>query len=358
MNRALTLAARGRGQTSPNPMVGAVVVKGGVVVGEGYHRRTGEPHAEIVALSKAKNRARGATLYVTLEPCCHTGRTGPCTQEIINAGIRRVVYASKDPDPRVNGRGGRILRSAGVKVTSGILATESEELNEYYIASQRLGRPFVILKLAQSLDGRIATSSGDSRWISSRESRTLVHRLRSEVDAVLVGAGTVRKDNPELTVRMASGHNPYRIVLEGSTPLARSRHLFASNRDHKTIIATCRTGAKRRTSSSRPVDPIIWTLKPGRHGLPRIDDLLAVAHRFGIRSIMVEGGSAVAAAFLKSRLVDKLMLFTAPILLGDGLSAIGSIGVNLVKHAVTFDRQTVTSSGPDLLFVGVPKWKK
>jgi diaminohydroxyphosphoribosylaminopyrimidine deaminase/5-amino-6-(5-phosphoribosylamino)uracil reductase len=356
MKRALALAAKGRGTTSPNPMVGAVIVKSGRIVAEGYHQRPGNDHAEIVALKQAKNRAAGATLFVTLEPCCHTGRTGPCCDAIIAAGIKQVVYAVKDPDPRVNGRGARRLRAAGVRVQSGLLAPEAEQLNEFYLTSQRLKRPFVILKLAQSLDGRIATATGDSRWISSAQSRRVVHQIRAEVDAVMIGGGTARKDDPQLTVRLARGRNPYRIVVAGTTPVPRSGKLISMNGDGKTIIVRGKTKSDKGRRLTVGKNPLVWEVKSRRNGQVDLHALLGCAREFGIRSIMVEGGAALATSFLRERLVDKFILFTAPIIVGKGTNAIESLGTQSIKEAVSFSRYSLSASGRDWVFVGYPKW--
>lgn len=356
MKRALVLAAKGRGTTSPNPMVGAVIVKSGQIVTEGYHRQPGSDHAEVEALKRAEDRAAGATLFVTLEPCCHTGRTGPCCDAIIAAGIKRVVYAVNDPDPRVNGRGAQCLRAAGVRVQSGVLAPEAEQLNEFYLTSQRLKRPFIILKLAQSLDGRIATATGDSRWISSPQSRRIVHQIRTEVDAVMVGAGTAKKDDPKLTVRLARGRNPYRIVVEGRTPVPRSGKLISGNGDGKTIIVRGKAKSHEGRRLTVGKNSIVWEVKSRRNGQVDLHALLDSAREFGIRSIMVEGGAALATSFLRERLVDKFILFTAPIIIGKGTDAIGSLGTQSIRDAVSFDRYSLSASGRDWVFVGYPKW--
>ncbi|MEW5796602.1 MAG: bifunctional diaminohydroxyphosphoribosylaminopyrimidine deaminase/5-amino-6-(5-phosphoribosylamino)uracil reductase RibD, partial [Candidatus Zixiibacteriota bacterium] len=237
MQRALDLAAKARGWTSPNPMVGAVIVKNGRIVAEGYHHRAGLDHAEVVALKKAGTRAKGATVYVTLEPCAHVGCTGPCANALIRAGVARVIYSSVDPNPLVSGKGHKKLRKAGIAVERGLLRREAEKLNEAYFAFHRNGRPFVTLKMAQTIDGRIATATGDSQWISSPASLKLAHRLRAENDAVMVGMGTVRADNPALTVRLVKGKNPYRLIVGGRDPVPKSRRIFASNEDLRTVLA-------------------------------------------------------------------------------------------------------------------------
>ena len=359
MTRALELAAKGRGSASPNPMVGAVIVKSGKNIAEGYHQRAGSAHAEIAALKVAGDKARGGTMYVTLEPCCHVGRTGPCCDSIIEAGIKRVVYAVADPDPRVSGRGGRCLKSAGILVSSGILQDEAEQLNEYYFASQRLGRPFVILKLAQSMDGKIATKSGDSRWVTSDESRKLVHVLRAEIDAIVIGAGTARTDNPQLTVRMVKGRNPYRIVVAGKQPISRSLRLFSQMKDHKTIVAIpAKSGDNAKPTHFNKSTVTIWNIKAAQDGTVSPLALLKHAHEHGFRSLLIEGGSRLASSFLKKQLVDKVVMFTAPILVGDGVSALGSVGVGKMADAVSFRKYAVISLGRDWVFVGYPSWTK
>ncbi len=340
--------------TSPNPMVGAVVVRHGRIVGEGYHHGTGKPHAEILALKQAGERAKGATIYVTLEPCCHTGRTGPCTEALIAAGIARVVYATKDPDPRVNGRGAARLRRAEIVTSGGILSSEAQDLNEYYFTYHKYGRPFVILKLAQSLDGRIATSTGDSKWISGPESRECVHRLRAEVDAVVVGMGTVRQDNPALTVRLVRGGNPHRIVLTNSHKFPPRSKLLSQAGDGRTIIASSRESNERFARRNRNRDLIYWDVRMSEEGQVDLKVLLKRAGQFGFRSMLVEGGAEVATQFLKQRLVDKVLFFTAPMVIGAGRDAIGELGVRRIAEAMTFERSRFEKLGNDNLFVGYP----
>ncbi|HDK41642.1 MAG TPA: bifunctional diaminohydroxyphosphoribosylaminopyrimidine deaminase/5-amino-6-(5-phosphoribosylamino)uracil reductase RibD, partial [Nitrospirae bacterium] len=215
MKKALALAAKGKGRTSPNPVVGAVIVKGKRIIAEGFHKKAGTAHAEIVALKKAGSKARGATLYINLEPCCHTDKkTPPCTKAIIQSGIKKVVVAMKDPNPKVSGQGIRELKKAGINVEIGLMREEALKMNEAFAKFIKKKEPFVILKMAQSLDGKIATAKGESKWITGEESRKLVHRVRNEVDAVLVGIGTVKKDDPSLTCRIKGGRNPYRIIAD------------------------------------------------------------------------------------------------------------------------------------------------
>ncbi len=358
MKRALRLAARARGCTRPNPMVGAVVVRDGRVVGEGYHHAAGQPHAEVMALRQAGDKARGATMYVTLEPCCHVGRTGPCTDAIREAGVARVVYAVKDPDLRVNCRGGKCLTDASIEVRSGVLEKEARALNEAYFGYHANARPWVVLKMAQTLDGRIATSTGDSRWISGEASLRLAHRLRAEVDAVLIGMGTVRSDDPSLTVRHVRGSDPYRIVVTSSGRFPRKCKLLDDNRDYRTIVAASARAADRLAGSRRGRNVIIWKLKTTRQGLVDIADLLNKADQFGIRSLLVEGGSALATTFLKRHLVDKVVLVTAPMILGHGTNSVGDLRIRKLARSIAFRDYTFGRCNGDAVFCGYPVWSE
>jgi diaminohydroxyphosphoribosylaminopyrimidine deaminase/5-amino-6-(5-phosphoribosylamino)uracil reductase len=358
MHRALELAEKGWGKTSPNPMVGAVVVKRGQVVGEGYHRKAGDDHAEVVALKKARGEARGATVYVSLEPCCHTGRTGPCTKALIDASVKRVVYALKDPNPTVSGKGGRCLRKAGISVTANVLRNEATRLNEIYIHNQRYGRPFITLKLAQTLDGRIATSTGDSHWISGPQSRRMVHHLRAGADAVVVGMGTVRTDNPALTVREVRGNDPYRVVLSSSAGMPPQSQLFSNNRDFKTILATTERALRRHTSGQKSNNLIYWSIKSNGRGRLDLFDFVRQAADFGITSILVEGGSLLATSFIKAGLVDKYIVFVAPKLVGSGINAIGELAIRRLSDAIEFEQSSFDTVGDDLVFSGYPRRKK
>ena len=355
MRMALDLAEKGRGKTTPNPMVGAVIVKNGKIIGRGYHRGPGRDHAEVAAIKNARVSPKGSTLYVNLEPCCHTGRTGPCTEAIAAAGIAEVVVAVKDPNPTVNGRGFRRLRQLGVKVTTGTLRAEATRLNEAYLGYHIKKRPFVILKLAQTLDGRIASSSGDSKWISGPQSLKLAHRLRACSDAVLVGMGTVRADNPSLTVRHVKGRNPYRIVISRSMKFPRGTNLLEANDDRRTIIAAPADKIERFGRSRRANGAICWSVATGRDGQPDLSDFLARAYDFGLQSILVEGGAELATSFIKAGLVDKMYIITAPILLGRGIDAIGELKTKSLTEAIKFDPADFIVSGDDMVFVGYPK---
>lgn len=317
MRRALLLAARGLGETNPNPVVGCVVVKRGRVVGEGFHARAGGPHAEVLALAKAGPRARGATLYVTLEPCAHVGRTPPCAPLVAAAGLRRVVVAVRDPDPRVNGRGLRFLRRAGLPVTEGVLAEEALRLNERFFVSCRKGRPFVLLKAGITLDGRIATAEGRSKWITSPAQRTAARGLRRLYDAVLVGIGTALADDP-LLLPVPRTHRPFaRVVLDSRLRLSAVSRLARSASPRAPVLvlttAAAAKGQRRLWLEARGLTVIPVPRSGKRLSLRAV---LATLFRRGLRSVMVEGGSEVLGAFLAARLVDQVALFRAPLLLG------------------------------------------
>ena len=355
MALALQSASCGRGQTAPNPIVGAVVARGKKFITDGYHGDYGSDHAEVVALRKAGRKAHGATLYVTLEPCCHTGRTGPCTQAIVSSGVKRVVFATLDPDPRVNGRGARILTKVGIEVVRGVRKTEAVALNESHFHFHKTGRPFVTLKLAQSLDGRIATVTGDSKWITGPEALTHAHELRAESDAVVVGMGTVLNDNPSLTVRRVKGKNPYRIVVSSSLTFPRHCKLIDDNRDFRTIIASTDDSIQRFTRSKRGRGLMFWSVRTGKDGHLDLRDLLAKSARFGLKSILVEGGAQIATSFLGSGLVDKYIAIISPMIIGAGTDGINALGVKNLTDATRLRRCCYEQLGKDYMIVGYPE---
>lgn len=346
MRRALRLALKGRGQVSPNPMVGAVVVRRGQVVGEGAHLQVGGPHAEVHAFAAAGRQSRGATLYVTLEPCSHHGRTPPCTEAVLRAGIRRVVCAMEDPDPRVGGRGIAQLRQAGLEVEVGLGGEEAERLNAAYLKHRRTGRPLLILKLAQSLDGRLATAGGDTRWISGEQSRTLVHRWRSWADAVMVGAGTVLADDPQLDVRLVRGRSPRPLVVDGRLRVPLQARVF--QRPGAVLITADTAPAKKlRAFAAQGVE--VWTFASLRGQLD-LAQVLQRAGSEGLTSILLEGGGQLAAAALRARVVDELRLFLAPLLIGQGVPAIGDLGLARLADAPRLEAVALRRLGPDLLY--------
>lgn len=355
MRRALALAARARGATSPNPLVGAVVVRAGRIVGEGYHRRAGSPHAEIHALTAAGRSARGASLYVTLEPCSpFPKRTPPCSEAILSAGVRRVVIAMADPHPRVRGRSIRRLRRAGIDVTVGPLAAEARRLNEAYVWWVTTGRPFVTLKIASTLDGKIATAAGDSHWITGPQARSYTHRLRSEVDAVLVGIGTVLIDDPRLTARgSARSRNPHRIIVDERLAVPLDARALRRRDDSVTYVATTAAApaARRRRLEAMGVTVLI-TASEGRW--VDLDDLIRQLGRRGITSVLIEGGAEINASALRAGLVRKVIVMMAPRLLGgrDAVSAIGGASPRRVNEALALRTHTVRRCGPDLILEG------
>ena len=348
MRAALELGRRGLGRTSPNPAVGAVVVAGGEIVGRGYHRRAGKAHGEALALRAAGARARGATLYVTLEPCNHHGRTPPCVDAIVAAGIARVVFGARDVNPDVRGNGAARLRRAGVAVTGGVERAACEELVAGFARRVSAGLPLVTLKLAASLDGRIATHSGASRWITGAPARRLVHRWRNEMDAVLVGAGTVIADDPSLTCRMRGGRDPLRVIVDGRLRVPLNARVLTKEMAAGTLLCTVkRSDAKIATLRRRGVEVLVL---PGRAGMLSLRDLLALLARRGVSSVLVEGGATLAAAALRERVVDRLRCFLAPLLIGgDGRPMLASLGVGDLSEALRVADLSLEPVGRDFL---------
>jgi diaminohydroxyphosphoribosylaminopyrimidine deaminase/5-amino-6-(5-phosphoribosylamino)uracil reductase len=357
MRRALELAARGAGQVSPSPLVGCVVVaEGGEIVGEGFYLAARVSHAETVALERAGARARGATAYVSLEPHAHHGRTPPCTDALIRAGIRRVVAPVEDPNPLVSGRGFAHLRGAGVEVSVGVLAREAERQNEKYFHSHRAGRPFVHLKLAVSLDGRIATRAGDSRWITGEESRARVQELRHDYDAVLVGAGTATADDPLLTDRSRlPRHRPLaRVVLDDALSLSPDSRLARTAREAPAIVFTSGAPDARRSSALDAAGVEIVRLAGGARDLAAVLDSLRGR---AIQSVLVEGGATVAGALVDAGLVDKFTFFIAPLVVGgrEARAAIGGAGAWRLSDAVRLRDVEVVRRGADVEITGYPE---
>ena len=361
MARAMALAAKGAGRVSPNPLVGAVVVKDGRVIGEGFHRAYGGPHAEaeaLAAVAAGGGSAEGATLYCNLEPCCYRSpekHQAPCTELIIRHKLARVVIADRDPNPRVNGAGVRALEAAGVRVTEGALAERGEDLNEIFFHSMRTKLPFVHLKAAQSLDGRVATSSGDSKWISDERARREVHRLRSVYDAVLVGSSTVRTDDPELTVRLCRGRNPHRVVLSSRLDIAPGAKLLRG--DAARALVAFRSDVRDPEVDERErrlTDLGARVFAVPRTGGGRLDlrTVLERLHALSLRSVLVEGGASVFTSFVKENLYQKVSLFVAPIMVGDGISALGDLGVPRIAAASRLARVRYSRIGDQVLVRG------
>ncbi|WP_449344796.1 bifunctional diaminohydroxyphosphoribosylaminopyrimidine deaminase/5-amino-6-(5-phosphoribosylamino)uracil reductase RibD, partial [Streptomyces narbonensis] len=334
MRRAVELAARGLGATSPNPVVGCVVTDAsGHLVGEGFHQRAGGPHAEVHALREAGVLARGGTAYVTLEPCNHTGRTGPCAQALIEAGVSRVVYAVGDPNPQATG-GADTLRAAGVEVEQGLLEDEARAGNIAWLTSVRHGRPFVRWKYAATLDGRIAAADGTSRWISSPESRADVHRLRAEADAVVVGSGTARADDPHLAVRgIEEAVQPLRVVVDTEATAVKPGARILDDAA-PTLIAIAEN-AENAENAATGLPDVVRLPRAGR-GLS-VPALLDALHERGVRSVLLEGGPTLAGAFVAAGAVDQVVGYLAPVLLGAGPQALADAGITTITDALRLD---------------------
>ncbi|HEY7155604.1 MAG TPA: bifunctional diaminohydroxyphosphoribosylaminopyrimidine deaminase/5-amino-6-(5-phosphoribosylamino)uracil reductase RibD [Gemmataceae bacterium] len=330
MRRALELAKRGRGFVEPNPLVGAVVVRDGQLIGEGWHQRYGEAHAEVHALAAAGEAARGATLYVTLEPCCHHGKTPPCTDAVLRAGVGRVIAAMPDPFAAVAGKGAEQLRQAGVRVEFGVGEAEARRLNAPYLKLLASGRPWVHAKWAMTLDGKIATRSGDSRWISNEASRRRVHELRGRMDAILAGIGTVLADNPQLTARPAGPRTPARIILDSQGRIHDDCILVQTAPTTPTIIAaTERTDAAKRAALQAHGCEVL--IVPAVHERASVEALLAELGRRRFTNVLVEGGSGVFGSFLDAAAIDEFHVFIAPRLAG-GAAATGAVGGHGVER--------------------------
>jgi len=354
MQLALELARKAAGHVSPDPMVGAVIVNNGDIVGKGYYRSYGEPHAEAVAIREAGEKCKGATIYTTLEPCCHHGKNPPCADAIIRAGITRVVSSIADPNPKVNSGGFARLKKAGIEVERGLLAEEATVLNESFLKWVVSRLPFVVVKLAQTLDGRTAQPDGVSKWITGQESRDEVHRLRAEYDAVVVGANTVRLDNPSLTVRNVEGRNPKRIVVGGSSPLPADATLFSDEFKENTILAY----SKANASLFEKIDGVSkWEIDGSPDGTLRLIQLLMKAGEQRISSVLVEGGSRLVSSLFVHKLVDKMLVFVAPSLLGCGISSVSDLGFETLRRTIKLELVKYKQFGDDMLVSGYPVWR-
>jgi len=354
---ALDLARRGRGTTSPNPMVGAVVVRDGKIVGSGYHQAAGMPHAEVIALRQAGEKARGAVLYVNLEPCAHRGRTGPCADAIIRAGVRRVVAAMEDPNPLVSGKGFQKLAAAGIEVRSGVLEENARRLNEAYIKYITTGRPFVIVKTAVTADGKTATRTGHSRWITGEKARAFVHRLRHNSDAIAVGIGTVLRDNPLLTARPegGGGRDPLRVIVDSRARLPLDARVINPASRAPTLLAVTPAAPedKLRALEERGVEILVLPEREGRV------DLEALLRKLGEREVcqlLVEGGGSLNYSLLEAGLVDKLMLFIAPLIVGgrESPTSFDGAGVARLEEAWRLRDVEIKQYDGDLLLIGYP----
>ena len=357
----MELASRGAGYVAPNPLVGCVIVSAtGRLAGQGYHQKYGQAHAEMNALESITDRSEltDATVYVTLEPCMHQGKTPPCAKELAKWPIKRVVVAMEDPTEKVGGKGIRHLRNSGIQVDVGLMEEEAREMNRFFAYFQALGRPYVTLKIAQTADGYIAAPDGSTNWITGKESRTLVHKWRSEYDAVMIGRNTADMDNPRLTVRHVKGRQPYRIVLDGPYELSEELNLFNDQYEEKTIRITY-----SKDKAGDQADPMLNLLKPNYFRgetiiVPSVDghiDLDDAIRKLGTRnitSLLVEAGPELASALLKNDLVEELQLFIAPKLLGAGTRSLGSIGIDRLQDALSFRSYRWQQVGDDMLLTG------
>ena len=351
MKRALALAARAKGKTSPNPMVGALLVKNNRIISEGYHKKAGTPHAEVIAIDEAGNKASGSTLYVSLEPCCHKDkRTPPCTEKIISSGIKKVVIAMKDPNPKVSGKGIAELEKAGIQTITGVLENSARNLNESYIKYITTGTPFVILKIAMTLDGKIATSDGESKWITGEKARKMVHRLRGTSDAVMTAIGTVKADNPMLTCRVSGYKSPVRIIIDPRLETGLDSQVLSC--PPETIIVT----------RSPNADVSLWKKLRGK-GISFIEyqskelDLKWLMHKLGgfaITSVLIEGGSSLSSYCLEAGIVDKVMVFVAPKIIGgrDSFPAVGGKSFRKLAEAYRISDMKTRQIGEDILIEG------
>lgn len=355
MQQALALAEKGRGWTSPNPMVGAVVVKNGTIVGRGYHQRAGGPHAEVNAIDDAGEKANGATIYVTLEPCNHFGRTPPCTHKILDAGIKRVVVAMTDPNPGVTGGGNQYLLDQGVDVTTGICEKEAQRLNEGFVTWITTGRPFVIAKCAATLDGRIATRNGDSKWVTGPAAREVVHQIRHAVDGIMVGVQTAITDDPSLTTRLKDEHgsDPTRIILDTHLSMPPTAKMLHQESDAPTWVIC---GPKAPADRQSALEAAGARVMKGALGDNRIDLSLLMDQlgKEGITSLLIEGGGTVMGAALTSEIVDKICFFYAPKILGgdDGIPVCRGTGPETMQDSIAVNDLTVSQVGPDVMLQG------
>ena len=356
MRKALLLAGKVSGLTSPDPCVGAVIVKDNKVISCGYHDKFTAPHAEHYAIKKAGKRARGATLYINLEPCCHYGNNPPCADLVVRSGIKRVVAAMQDPNPLVNGKGFKILKKSGVKVEFGLLEKEAKRLNEFFIKHITTGSPFVILKLAQTLDGKIATRTGDSRWISNEKSRQYVHEIRSKVDAIMVGIGTVLKDNPMLSARKGKKviKEPYKIIID---PLAQIPLISKVLKDpSKAIIVSTKKAPSKKIEALNALGVRV-ILPPTRDGIIILKNVFKTLGSENITSVLIEGGGNTAALAIEQKVVDKVMFFIAPKIIGgkDALTPVEGYGIKDMKKAVSLKEVGITRFDDDIMVEGYIK---
>lgn len=351
MRSALALARKGLGRSSPNPAVGAVVVKGGRIVGRGYHAKQGEPHAEVHALRDAGPAAKGATIFVTLEPCHHQGRTPPCTRAVQEAGIARVVYGASDPNPKVVGGGGAFLAAQGIQVTAGVLREVCEHEHRFFFKHITTGRPYVILKTAATLDGKTATHTGDSRWVTGEKARRQVHRLRSWLDAICVGSGTALADDPELTCRLRGGRDPLRVVVDTKLRLPPAAKVLSKSSGAGCLVVCGPKAPARRRAALEKAGAQVLALPSGPADRVDLTALLAELGRRGVISLLLEGGARLAWGFLSQGLIDEIVYFYAPKLIGgaEAPGMIGGAGFAKMAQAVMLEKPKLRRLGDDIM---------
>jgi len=349
MRQALRLARRGLGKTSPNPMVGAVIVKDDRIIARGCHRYFGGDHAEVDAIKHAAADVSGATMYVTLEPCTHYGKTPPCVDAIVRANIGRVVIGTLDPFPEMQGRSLEILKRHRIETVVGVLEDECRALNKVYLKYTSTGMPFVTVKFAQTLDGRIATAAGASRWISSPPSRRIAHRLRARHDAILVGVGTVLADDPELTTRLVPGRNPVRVVLDSRLSIPLEARVLKDQPAARTLVAAAPAADKEKAAALAKMDIEVLTVPPDAAGRVDIGVLMKTLAERQISSVLVEGGAAAITSFLRLGLADKLVVFIAPKVLGKGTDSVGELNITDISKTLNLTYEKVYRSGEDIV---------
>jgi len=351
ITRSLELARGGAGHVSPNPLVGAVLVKNKKIIGEGYHRKYGESHAEVIAIESATESVRGATLYCNLEPCSHFNKkTPPCAQRIIKEGISRVVISNLDPNPYVNGQGVRIMSEAGISIDIGILESNGAELNRFFFKYIKLGIPYITIKIAQTINGYITRCPGSQTWISGEESRKLVHQWRSEYDSVLIGAGTVITDNPKLDVRLVSGRNPFRIVLDPRLKITTDHNITRCDDPDKTILITSTSVEQKKLNQVKETNCTIKQLPTGDNGLFKWDEILKYLGALSITSTLIEGGQHIFSQVISERLYDDMRIFIAPKIWGNGLPVISN-QQDVTASLHLYDSQKI---GQDILLSFLP----
>ena len=349
MKLAIALAKKGRGYVSPNPLVGAIIVKNNRIISRGYHQRFGGNHAEINALKNAAEDVAGSTLYVTLEPCCHEGKTPPCIDSITKHKIARVVIGTIDSNPLVSCQGINYLQNCGIEVKSGVVENDCRKLNEIYFHYMETGFPFVTIKYAQTLDGRIATATGESQWISSEASLKFTHQIRAAHDAILVGAGTVIKDNPELTVRLVRGRNPLRVIVDSELKIPQQAKIFQNISAAKTLIATIKTAADPQFQNLADSDAEIITIDADEKGNVDLKKLFKILAGRNVSSILIEGGAQIITSVLKNDLANRLVTIIAPKIIGSGIEAVGDLNIRNLDAAKILSTQKVMRRGNDII---------